>query len=467
MNERPIRALLIAEAASPELVSVPLEGWSHSRAISALTPAHTITQIRNLGAWQRAGVDPCEYTALDSERVAKWAWRIGKVLSLGTNKGWTAKTAMRGVAYAYEERLIWKMFGARIRAKEWDVVHRLIPLSPTIASSLAAKCDRAGVPFVVGPLNGGVPWPKGFDSARRREREWLSYVRGAYKLAPNYRSMREHAAALIMGSRDTFGQMPEMYRERCVYVPENAVDPKRFGLTHEPTSGSESGGPLRIAFVGRLVPYKGCDMLIEAALPLMRSGRVHIEVIGDGPEMPKLRAIVEREKVESAITFAGWIDHKELHGRLGKAQVFGFPSVREFGGAVVLEAMALGVVPIVLDYGGPGELVSPTTGFAVPIGSREEIVARFRAVIGGLAEDPSVLGPMRAAARRRVLEYFTWDMKARQVYEVYRWVLGWREKPDFGMPLGHEGESADLGMVVRAARVLGSNGAGGRLEELF
>ena len=98
MSEKPIRALLIAEAASPELVSVPLEGWSHSRAISALTPAHTITQIRNLGAWQRAGVDPSEYTALDSERVAKWAWRAGKVLSLGTNKGWTAKTAMRGVA---------------------------------------------------------------------------------------------------------------------------------------------------------------------------------------------------------------------------------------------------------------------------------------------------------------------------------------------------------------------------------
>lgn len=461
MSERPIRALLIAEAANPELVSVPLEGWSHSRAISALTPAHTITQIRNLEAWRRAGVDPSEYTALDSERVAKWAWRVGKVLSLGTNKGWTAKTAMRGVAYAYEERLIWEMFGARIRAKEWDVVHRLIPLSPTIASSLAEKCRAAGVPFVVGPLNGGVPWPKGFDSARRREREWLSYVRGAYKLAPNYRSMRENAAALVMGSRDTFMQMPERYRDRCVYVPENAVDPKRFGAMQGPDLGVEIAPPLRIAFVGRLVPYKGCDMLIEAALPLMRSGRVHIEVIGNGPEMPKLRGIVEREQVGSAITFAGWIDHKELHGRLGKAHVFGFPSVREFGGAVVLEAMALGVVPIVLDYGGPGELVSPTTGFAVRIGTREEIVARFRDVLAGLVESPARLAPMRSAARRRVMDYFTWEMKARQVYEVYRWVLGRRAKPDFGMPLNHGGESADLAAI--AARNTGAEN--GRDEE--
>ncbi len=460
MSERPIRALLIAEAASPELVSVPLEGWSHSRAISALTPSHTITQIRNLEAWRRAGVPEAEYTALDSERVAKWAWRMGKVLSLGTNKGWTAKTAMRGVAYAYEERLIWKQFGARIRAKEWDVVHRLIPLSPTIASSLAKKCRRAGVPFVVGPLNGGVPWPKGFDSARRREREWLSYVRDAYKLAPNYRAMRENAAALVMGSRDTFMQMPEEYRERCVYIPENAVDPARFGGLHGSSAGPEPAPPLRIAFVGRLVPYKGCDMLIEAVAPMMRSGLVSVDVIGDGPEMPKLRAIAEREGVTGAVTFAGWIPHQELHGRLGKAHLFGFPSVREFGGAVVLEAMALGVVPVVLDYGGPGELVSAETGFAVPIGSREESVARFREVIGGLAANPGVLVPMRESARRRVMNYFTWEMKARQVYEVYRWVLGRREKPDFGMPLGHGGATADLAAVSAVVS------ARGRVEEL-
>src|SRR6202035_2848527 len=90
-----------------------------------------------------------------------------------------------------------------------------------------------GVPFVLGPLNGGVPWPKGFSHALRAEREWLTYVRGAYKLLPGYRTTRRSAAAIITGSRDTRMQIAERYRDKTVYILENAVDPALF--THRRT----------------------------------------------------------------------------------------------------------------------------------------------------------------------------------------------------------------------------------------
>lgn len=432
-GEAPLRVLLIAEAANPELVSVPLEGWSHSQAISRLTDAHLVTQVRNREAILRAGLAGERFTAIDSERVARPLWRVSEALRGGSGKGWTLVTAFQSMTYRYTERLIWKRFRARIEAREFDVVHRLTPLSPTIPSAIAARCAGAGVPFVVGPLNGGVPWPREFGAARRREKEWLSYVRSAHRLLPGYRATRRHASALIVGSRDTLSQMPARFREKCVYIPENAVDPERFG-SGEPRE-TPPVPPLRVAFVGRLVPYKGADMLLEACAPLVREGRVAVDIIGDGPEMPALRAIVAREGIAPGVEFAGWVEHRRLHERLARSHVFGFPSVREFGGAVVLEAMMLGLVPVVMDYGGPGELVSLSTGFAVPMGTREAIVRAFREVLEGLAADPSRLRPMAAAGRARVLRSFTWDAKARQVLEVYRWVLGQRGKPDFGMPL--------------------------------
>jgi glycosyltransferase involved in cell wall biosynthesis len=109
-----------------------------------------------------------------------------------------------------------------------------------------------------------------------------------------------------------------------------------------------------------------------------------------------------------------------------------FPSIREFGGGVVLEAMAMGLAPLVVDYAGPGELVVPGTGFKVPLGGRDEVVAGFRRELARMAEDDGGLAEVGARARARVEALFTWERKAEQVAEVYAWVLGARaERPVF------------------------------------
>jgi glycosyltransferase involved in cell wall biosynthesis len=431
------RVLMIAEMANPDWVSVPLEGWSHSQAISKLADVHLVTHSRNAPHITRAGVT--DFTAIDTTLVEKPMFSVMKLLGMGQ----TTITALNTVPYYWFEHMVWRKFGAQIKARHFDIVHRLTPLSPTIPSTIAAKVAAAGVPFVIGPLNGGLPWPKGFGQERRREKEWLSYVREAYRLMPGYRSTRSRAAAIIAGSRDTRAQLADPFRAESVYIPENAIDPARFKVRVE----GPVTLPLKLCFVGRFVPYKGADTLLRAAAPLIKQGKVALDFIGDGMEMPSLRVFVEREGLASGVTFAGWVKHQELQSRLVRSDVFAFPSIREFGGAVVLEAMAVGLVPVVMDYGGPGELVSPTTGIALPMGSRDEIVASLRAALERLAADPVQVRAMGERARERALSQFTWDAKAAQVLDVYRWVLGKGPKPDFGMPL------PDLAMQEAAATV--------------
>jgi len=124
-----------------------------------------------------------------------------------------------------------------------------------------------------------------------------------------------------------------------------------------------------------------------------------------------------------------------VQDRRVESDVLLFPSIREFGGGVALEAMAAGVVPIVPDYGGLGELVTNKTGFLIEMGTRAEIIERFRRVLQDLAGEPSVIDRKSEAAYRRAHGQFTWAVKARQTTSVYDWLLGRSStRPQFAMP---------------------------------
>lgn len=413
---KPLRALLIAESANPEWASVPLIGWSLSTAIAKEIDAHIVTQIRNRDAFVRAGLrEGIDFTAIDSEAIERPLWKLAGWLRGGQGVGWTTQTALSSISYPYFERLVWKRFGPQIRSGHFTVVHRITPLTPTAPSSLAKRCAGAGVPFVLGPLNGGVPWPAEFDRERRKEKEWLSYVRAAYRLLPGIAKTYRHASRVLAGSRFTLGDLPAKHRDKYLYMPENGIDPRRFSRTVQ----HREGGVLRAAFVGRLVPYKGADMLLQASRELLERGAMTLDIIGDGPMMDELRQWVREHTLEAAVTFHGWVPNDKVQDILCQCDILSFPSVREFGGGVVLEAMALGVVPAVVDYAGPGELVSDATGFKVPIGSRADIVAGFRALLTRLAASPDAIRERSTAARQLVEREFVWPAKAKRMVQIY------------------------------------------------
>ncbi len=424
-DQRP-RVLVIAEAANPDWVSVPLVGWSLAHALRDVADVHLVTHVRNRDGITGAGlIEGQDFTCIDNEAVARPLWKISNTLR-GPGKGWTTAQVFNAISYRYFETLMWRKFGPDIRAGKFDLVHRVTPLSPTIAGSMAVKCKRAGVPFVIGPLNGGVPWPKGFDSARRKEREWLSYIRSAYKLIPGRHAALAASSAIIAGSRHTESEIPARYAKNTLYLPENAIDPARFSR-----AGAPPGSPLRACFIGRMVPYKGPDMLLEAAAPMLKDGRLHIDMLGDGPMLEGLKAQASRDGIQAGVTFHGWVEHQKVQDVAAECTLMTFPSIREFGGGVVLEAQALGLVPVIVDYAGPGELVVPGTGYKVPIGPRDEIIAGFRRVLEEITSDSSALPQIAQAGRDRVNRFYTWPAKAAQIAEIYDWVLGRRtDKPN-------------------------------------
>lgn len=422
---RRIRVLLIAEACNPEWTSVPLVGYNLYRALRDVVDVTLVTQIRNRPALLRH-VEPSERIEfIDSELMAAPFHRLGRVLTFGKGLGWTTKQAVGWLPYLYFEHLVYNKFRRALRKGEYDIVHRITPLTPTYPSPIASWTS---VPFVLGPINGGLPWPKGTTRTRLAEMEWLSYFRDVYRVMPFVRRTYERAACVLAGSKYTLSALPGRTRQRAVYMPENGIDATRFNA--EGRIPPAKIKPFRILFAGRLVPYKGADVLLDAfASSRLLRCQAELVVVGDGPQRPKLQALAAGREVGDRVTFVGRLPQPELPRYFREASVFAFPSVREFGGGVVMEAMACGLPCVVVKHGGPAEVVTAETGRLLSLGPREKMVDELRQCLESLCASPSLLRDLSISAVNAARAY-TWGAKASQTVDVYRRVLAnRRDKP--------------------------------------
>src|SRR5262249_54152722 len=272
---------------------------------------------------------------------------------------------------------------------EFDVVLRLVPMTAVLPSPFAFFLRMGPIPFVIGPINGGLPFVEGFTQAAN-QLEWISNLRSLYRFLPFARSTYRNAAAIIAASSQTYSEFAE-YRDKLFFVPEPGIG---RSLCADDTRNPEPGTKLALIFVGGLIPCKACDLGLRAAAPLLRSDLAHFTVLGDGPERNRLEQLVKSLGIEKAVSFCGWVNHAEVINRLRSADVMVFPSVRDFGAGVVFEALATGAVPVVADFGGPGDIVHPEVGFKVPLTNESEFVEQMGKILTELAHNRDRLEPL-------------------------------------------------------------------------
>jgi len=150
-------------------------------------------------------------------------------------------------------------------------------------------------------------------------------------------------------------------------------------------------------------------------------------IVGDGPLRPELERKAAELGIADKVEWTGWVEQPEVIRRLVASDVLVQPSLREFGGGAVLEAMACGTVPLIVDYGGPAELVAQGTGIKLPMAEREPLVASLTDAIRRLHADPVGLAQTSAAARRHVEAHLTWNAKAGTLANLYRRLIRKRQ----------------------------------------
>jgi glycosyltransferase involved in cell wall biosynthesis len=418
-----LRILLLAPDCNPERISIPFVSYCHAAALAQL---HDVTLVVGSPVEDPVRRAKAPFRTIEVVRMPLlerlYAWSLRRIFKY--NFDTQALTAFQyPFALAFEWRA-WRQLRRRIFVGEFDVVLRVLPMTAVLPSPFAFFLRKGPIPFVIGPLQGGLRDAPGFS--QRDKPPWTFGLRKLYRFLPFTRSTYRHAAAIIAAVSHIRTEFAA-YSDKLFFIPENGI---ARSLCLPDSRSLEAGAKLKLIFVGGLVPRKACYVGLRAAAPLLRSDLAHFTLIGDGPERNRLEDLVRSLGIEKAVSFCGWLSHAEVLRRLRSADVVVLPAIREGGGGVVFEGLASGAVPVILDWGGPGDIMHPEVGYKVPPSKEEEVVSQMETILSNLAGNRDLLNRLRQQGMSYARECLTWDAKAQATTQVLNWVVGRGPKPD-------------------------------------
>jgi len=402
-------------------VSISLVSFYHAAALAQL---HDVTIVAHSSVEAPLRRSKAPFRSIEVvktpllDRIFNWGLR--RIFKYNYDS--QSLTAFRWpIAVVFEWRA-WRQLRSRIRAGEFDVVLRVNPMSPALPSPFAFFLRMGPIPFVVGPLNGGLRSAPGFSQPDEKNFR----LRSLYRFMPFARSTHRYAAAIICAASHMRKEFAK-YSDKLFFIPENGI---ARSLCVADGRKPEPVAKLELIFVGALIRRKACYLGVRGAASLLRSNKAHFTIIGEGPERKNLEELARSLGVEASVDFPGWLDHAEVLKRLRAADVVVLPAIREGGGGVVFEGLANGCVPVVLDYGGPGDIVHPEVGYKIPATNDDDVVAQIEKVLTELAGDRELLLRLRRQGMTYARECLTWEAKAKSSTQVLNWVVGRGPKPD-------------------------------------
>jgi glycosyltransferase involved in cell wall biosynthesis len=297
-----------------------------------------------------------------------------------------------------------------IRDHQIDVIHQPIPVAPRFPSMLFGL----SAPVVIGPLNGGMDYPPAF----RRSESWISRAALAIvRLLANAGNTllpgKKHASIVLVANERTRRSLPSGIRGKVIELVENGID---VGIWQS-AQGTIVNAVPRFVFIGRLVDWKAVDIAIRA---LQSVSSAELDIIGDGPMRDAWRSLAAELGLKDRVHFSGWLTQSECAYRLQNSVALVLPSLYECGGAVVMEAMAMGKPVIATRWGGPADYLDASCGVLVEPESYAGLVAGFAEAMQRLLDSPSLAKSMGTAGRERAIRDFDWQHKVDKMIGIYR-----------------------------------------------
>jgi glycosyltransferase involved in cell wall biosynthesis len=293
------------------------------------------------------------------------------------------------------------------------VIHQTEPNSPVLIRTPSTLCFNA-----IGPINGNIYYPKlfrnneTFGSALRRKLHFPLQRLSALVLR---KAKNVDLVFVAGGDRTLTSLLAAGYRRATI---KNTVDSGVGDEILDQDRIVHRDPNYQFVHYGRLVYHKGTFLAIEA---LTRADyRVTLDIIGTGPELEACRQLVRSCSLEKRVNFLGWFrSHHEMIGSLRKYRGMVLPSFEDANGIAVQEALAIGLPPICLNWGGPQLLIEhEISGLLIDLTSKADILSKIAEAYDRLSREPELAEKMSVAGRARA-EAWRWSKVASEWMASY------------------------------------------------
>ncbi|MEZ5234965.1 MAG: glycosyltransferase family 4 protein [Acidimicrobiales bacterium] len=316
------------------------------------------------------------------------------------------------------------MASAGTRRRRALDLHQVVP----VAMRYPRPAQHLGVPMVIGPVGGSLDNPEGFG-ADRDTAPWYVALRRLDGLRlrwdPLLRRTYDSADLVLVIAPYAEQQLRRRRVRRFEVMSETALE-------EMPTACAtpSSTGPVRLLYVGRIVRTKGLRDALRAIAAAGTGRSFTLDVVGDGFDRATCEAIADELGLRDIVHFHGRLARPEVEAFYRRSDVFVFPSYREPGGNVVLEAMSHGLPVITCDRGGPGTATTDACAIRLAVHSPQQFVDDLAGAISQLVDDEALRRQLGRAGREHVAATAMWDRKVAHASRLYQSVLAARGGAD-------------------------------------
>ncbi len=311
---------------------------------------------------------------------------------------------------------------ARKLAKDrpFDIAHHVSYGSVHVPTQLW----RLGIPVVFGPVGGAQTAPPAmlqyFGTAARNERIRTLFTR-VVRHSPVHRLWLRKMAAVLVANTATLDMVRALGCKGAEILFDTGVSARAFAS--EPRKFQNTGGPLRVLWVGRMMPRKAIGLTLDIFARVQTPAT--LTIVGDGLPRDHVWKMVEERGLTGRVLWAGQrLPWNEVHSAYLQHDLLLFNSLRESGGSQLIEAMALGLPIVTLNLHGPGDLVPEAAGIKVDVVSPDQVTADMAAAIDRYATYNTEKRSAMSAAGWAFTHTLTHELRALQAEQIYRRLLG-------------------------------------------